>query len=395
MNRSTTNSIACLVAAALASASASFAAPKSAIPAMAVIRNVSVVQTEPVAPPVVDETPGKVYIDARTALKAPLRSFVSGDTIPATLSDVAGLDIEVSGRVVGRASLPDDSLMLIVDCKGVSLNLSSPSNDAAYWLQPGTTIRAIVSVPDAVELTNSRSMLPVVASAPEFAVVEIERAAAAKADALAAAKVAQAKAATPSRGTETRRTAPTTSRSASYQMRDLPAGQPIAPLSEKLLAVYPVYRAFIAGQNSRLSANQIDTITTSVLYYSDLEKLDPRLVIAMILAESNFNPWSTSHTGAMGLSQLMPGTAAGLGVNDAYDPVQNIGAAVHILSSHVRKYGGAAANGVVPLNTLFLTMAAYNAGSGAVRKYGGVPPYRETQNYVRKVAALYRKMCSE
>ena len=73
-------------------------------------------------------------------------------------------------------------------------------------------------------------------------------------------------------------------------------------------------------------------------------------------------------TGARGLGQLMPETAAGLGVRNAYDDVQNIGAAVHILSGNVAKYGGADADGTVPLNTLLLTMAAYNAGPGSVQE---------------------------
>jgi soluble lytic murein transglycosylase-like protein len=159
------------------------------------------------------------------------------------------------------------------------------------------------------------------------------------------------------------------------------------------MSVYAPYRAFVAAENRNLSSYQVDAITTSILFYSQHEKLDPRLVIAMIMAESGFDPFSTSRTGAMGLGQLMPGTAAGLGVSNAYDPVQNIGAAVHILSSNVRNYGGAAPSGIVPINTLLLTMAAYNAGSGAVRKYQGIPPYRETQRYVRKVAAFYRRIC--
>ena len=85
----------------------------------------------------------------------------------------------------------------------------------------------------------------------------------------------------------------------------------------------------------------------------------------------------------MGLGQLMPETARGLGVTNAYDPIQNIGAAVHLLRGHLDQYGGQIA----------LTMAAYNAGPGAVHKYHGVPPYRETRRYVARVAALYRQLC--
>jgi soluble lytic murein transglycosylase-like protein len=281
--------------------------------------------------------------------------------------------------------------MLIVDCKGVSVNMSTPADAVPYWLDSGTTIRALATVPSSADLAASRSIMPLVASAPEFAVADADRADAAAADA-----AAKAAAITAAQSAVAQRNKALASRSASYQFRSEPLpgdAHPIAPLSAKLLAVYAPYRQFVAQNAPNLSPKMVDTITTSILYYSDQEKLDPRLVIAMILAESNFDPLSTSRTGAMGLSQLMPSTAAGLGVSNAYDPVQNIGAAVHILSGHVKQYGGADANGLVPINTLLLTMAAYNAGPGAVKRYGGVPPYAETQHYVRKVAALYRRMC--
>ena len=146
--------------------------------------------------------------------------------------------------------------------------------------------------------------------------------------------------------------------------------------------------------NRRLSEHDVDKITTSVLYFSDRYNIDPRLVVAMIIAESGFDLHSTSHTGAMGLGQLMPGTARGLGVTNAYDPIQNIAASAHILRGNLDKYGGAPADaGLIPFDRIALTMAAYNAGSGAVRKYHGVPPYRETQRYVAKVTALYKQMC--
>jgi soluble lytic murein transglycosylase-like protein len=170
-------------------------------------------------------------------------------------------------------------------------------------------------------------------------------------------------------------------------------GHPIAQLPPEALAVYTPYRRFIANYNRHLNDIEVDTITTSILYYSAREHLDPRLVIAMIMAESSFNINSTSNKGAIGLGQLMPGTAAGLGVSNPYDPIQNVGGSVILLANHVRKYGGVGPGGIVPLNTLLLSMAAYNAGSGAVRKYGGVPPYRETQKYVRRVATFYRYLC--
>lgn len=99
------------------------------------------------------------------------------------------------------------------------------------------------------------------------------------------------------------------------------------------------------------------------------------LLKAMAKAESNFNPKSTSHCGAMGIMQLMPSTAASLGVSDAYDPQQNIMGGAQYISRLLQKYN----------NNLAYAVAAYNAGSGNVDKYGGIPPFKETQGYVAKV----------
>jgi len=108
--------------------------------------------------------------------------------------------------------------------------------------------------------------------------------------------------------------------------------------------------------------------------------LEPALVLAVVSVESAFRPEAVSPKGAQGLMQLMPRTAASLGVEDAFDPEQNVDAGVRHLEALVRLYDG----------NLTRALAAYNAGQGAVARHGGVPPYRETRAYVRRVLERYR-----
>lgn len=109
--------------------------------------------------------------------------------------------------------------------------------------------------------------------------------------------------------------------------------------------------------------------------------VSPALVHAVIDQESGGDPSAISSAGAMGLMQLMPGTAQAYGIADPFDPEENVAGGTALLADLLRQYHG----------NVRLALAAYNAGSGAVARYRGIPPYAETQAYVRDVTSMYRQ----
>lgn len=135
--------------------------------------------------------------------------------------------------------------------------------------------------------------------------------------------------------------------------------------------------------NATSSGNTSSSSSTSLdAYFEEAAakyNVDVKLLKAIAHAESNFNPNATSSSGAMGVMQLMPSTAKSLGITDAYNAYDNIMGGAKVISQHLANYSG----------DVSLALAAYNAGSGNVAKYGGVPPFTETQNYIKKVLAYY------
>ncbi len=134
--------------------------------------------------------------------------------------------------------------------------------------------------------------------------------------------------------------------------------RPMDPFSQRMSVAPDQIRSLIQGAASKAG-------------------IDPLLFEALVSNESSFNPEARSSKGAMGLTQLMPGTARALGVSDPFDPAQNLDGGARYLSQLLRQYNGDER----------LALAAYNAGPGAVDRAGGVPVFSETQAYVRRVLA--------
>jgi soluble lytic murein transglycosylase-like protein len=118
-----------------------------------------------------------------------------------------------------------------------------------------------------------------------------------------------------------------------------------------------------------------DVFAPIILKAANRYEVDPAIIKAIIMAESGYNPNAVSKSGAIGLMQLMPTTARELGVDDIFNPEQNINAGVRYFKQMLKRFDG---------NTA-LALAAYNAGSAKVRKYKGIPPYKATKHYIKKV----------
>lgn len=297
---------------------------------------------------------------------------------------------EIRGLVNGVMETTDKTLLNVKDSKG-DADLFIYAKECPSWLKStNTSARMLVKITRESELSGPKTELIMAVSEMSMALWETENEARIKADAEAAKKRAEAEA-----KAKARTQGSSTSRSSTRMPGNLPStassmvGRTEPGANVDIMPVLPAYTNFILSRNKNLGQARAQDIAYVILDKSVRYGVDPRLTMSLVMCESNYNPNARSHAGAMGLGQLMPGTARMLGVSNPYDIEQNVDGAVRYLREQLDtfvKKTGSESEGLV------LALAAYNAGPGAVRKHGGVPPYKETQNYVRKVLTAYKQL---
>lgn len=334
------------------------------------------------------QSPTEYYLSARR-LYPPVPNLTTR-LLAQTPTRYQGKTLELTGRCTGIVKQGTGALLLLQSPRDGSLSLEL--DVVPTWLQPGGQLRVLVVAMGAPEgeIVLGMPDMQVVAVASESDIAAEEYAWArdagtrARREALREAALRANRARLSASGSSVKRSKlPLPSR-----------GGARSALTSNALAAYPAYKEFISRWNTRLTDAEAGAMASSILLYSEKYDVDPRLVCALIIAESDFRPGITSRSGAMGLGQIMPESAREIGLTNPYDPVQSIAGATYLLRGRLDKYSGGKSREDLEMRHIILALASYNAGMGAVKKYGGVPPYRETQNYVRKIERIYRQLCA-
>jgi soluble lytic murein transglycosylase-like protein len=361
------------------------------------------------------EDPTTQYLATRRASN--WRRDVTPEIIAKDPMAYAGITLEIEGKLLGimQSDEASPSIALSTNDYGtIHLRMSRRPD----WLDAGSRVRVLVIIPPLnSEYENVVVGLPemevlAVATASEVSAIEmrelqkmkrVQKISAAKPHATTPSALAFSKAtsqpsiATPPRMKRTERAGSSLSSRSSNARAASNKGKTLQQivaegLSAEGARVFPMYKNFIANHNKRLTEQKAGDIAYAVLKFSEKMDMDPRLMVALIIAESDFRPEITSSAGAMGIAQLMPDEVQRLGLTNPYDPVQNIAGSVFLLKERLNKYSGSGDFKDANMQHIILAIASYNAGMGAVKKYNGVPPYRETQNYVRKIEQIYRQL---
>lgn len=317
------------------------------------------------------------------------RSLISWREVHADPSRYQGMVLTLQGTLRGRVSSSQRTLLIFQLEEGSTLQLTLEGGDLPAGV--GATLRLLVRIeaggaPSLLAATydtgrGAPSSGPPEAKKEESPLPEEEARKALSPD--LGERLAQA--IRPKVAQSTKPSASPPPRSPSPSRGNAPLGGAF-PSRDELAQVLQVVRSF----NPRLPGDTARQIAASLLRWSQAFGLRWQFLAALVAAESNFNPNATSTKGAMGLGQLMPGTAAGLGVSDAYDIDQNLYGAARYIRAQLDRYADRP-----PHEQFALALAAYNAGPGAVARHGGIPPYEETVNYIRRVAQYYIRLCRE
>ncbi len=352
----------------------------------------------------VSVSPTTQYLALRRA--SPIVWGLTLEKIREAPSTFKGKAFELEGTIAGLSPSNDGSGLMIFKTVA-SGTLTLRMSQLPVWLQPGAIVRVLCIVTEGGDNSGLVVGLPeleVIAVASALDINSLEARWKAEQEYKIALRKQQEQerlkeqerlrvtAAAP-RGNLSSRALPVKSLAGKKQ---IVLGPPrFEDLSASARAVFPAYRGYIKNHNKRLSETQADQITYAILRYSEEMDMDPRLIVATVIAESDFKVQDRSHAGAMGLIQLMPDEVERLRLTNPYDPIQNLAGGIFLLKERLNKYSKSSTYTDATLEQLILTLASYNAGEGAVKKYGGVPPYRETQGYVKKIMRIYKELIGQ
>ena len=341
-------------------------------------------------------SPTAQYLSQRKAA-----GFTPGLTLETISQDPTrykGRTVEIEGTIPGLSPSPDGGAVIIFRTKG-SGTLTLRMSSVPTWLQPGALVRALcivtsggsnetlIGLPE-MEIIAVASALDINSLEAHWRQEQLQRDQARQQAALEAQRRQAIPVRAPQRGALASRSILT--------KKSVVMGPPrYSDLSPGARVVFPAYRNYIKNHNKGLSDKQADEITYAILRYSEELDMDPRLIVATVIAESDFKVQERSHSGAMGLIQLMPDEVRRLKLTNPYDPIQNLAGGIFLLKERLNKYSRSSSFSDASLEHIILTLASYNAGEGAVKKYGGVPPYRETRGYVKRITALFRELTGQ
>jgi len=309
-------------------------------------------------------------------------------TVAADVEKYRGAVLEMTGSIHGRIEVGEQVVLILHTDGGETVYLKSTTENPA--ITPGMTVKALARVPSTGAF-RELELLAIVSHRPSLKPAPAEPGDGETAGDPANRPAARSSSGSfPQVGSRTESPAPPSrpTRRPPLPSRGRSAGSFGAPIA--LASEVEQAAAVIAAYNPRVPAAERQAIAQGIVGYARMFGLRWEFLAALVAAESNFNRTAVSSAGAQGLGQLMPSTAASLGVADPFDIFQNLYGSARYIRAQLDRYAQ------YPSNQQFaLALAAYNAGPNAVAKYGGVPPYPQTINYINRVTQIYLSLCPE